>query len=197
MEIKEQVLPRREPIPGFERYVITDFGEVTNLKTGRVLKSSLASGGDLKLNLAIDKGRSKIVYIKHAVIGAFIGKIPGDAIVIHQDHRRGNCRLPNLGWITQTECVYIVEDADGYHLVRIPVDVKHGAATGAWCRKGHRLSLNGQEDVNTLFWSGGRTCLVCAPNGLSELVQYSLQYGVGKKPPLPNSYSALTPPIAA
>jgi hypothetical protein len=172
-------------IPQFGRYQITDWGQYRNAKTGRLLKSSLASGGHPKINLTADTGERKTVYTNVAVLTAFIGNLPDGATVLYRDGSRRNCRLPNLGWVTLTECVYIVEAGDGYQQVSVPLPLDLGAlpVTGE-CRNGHRLSLNGMEDDNTLFWGGGRVCRICdAPNGLPELVQYSLQFGVGGKPP--------------
>lgn len=178
-------------IPAFEQYSITDYGQVRNSKTGRLLKTSIASGGYPKLNLKSDTGQSKTVYTNVAVLSAFVGLIPEGAMILHQDRRRGNVRLPNLGWVTSTECVYVVEPlpgqryaepGDGYRLLRMPLDVKCGAATGGLCRNGHRLSLNGREDANTLIWSGNRVCRICdAPEGLPDFDSrylYNRQYGL-------------------
>jgi hypothetical protein len=165
-------------IPQFERYEITDYAQVRNSKTGRLLKTSLAPGGYPKLNLRTDTGQPKTVYTNVAVLSAFVGQIPDGAVILHQDSRRQNCRLPNLGWVTLTECTYIVESGDGYELLTIPLDVKYGPATGAFCGKDrdpHRLSLNGQEDANTLFWgSGNRVCRIC--NALDGLPEFDSRY---------------------
>ena len=138
-----------------------------------------------KLNLrAADTGQPKTVYTNAAVLSAFVGQIPDGATILHQDGRRGNIRLPNLGWATLTECVHVAEEkvGDGYQLLRMPLDVKCGAATGGLCRKGHRLSLNGLPDENTLFWSGYRVCRICdAPEGLPDFDSrylYNRQFGL-------------------
>jgi hypothetical protein len=171
-------------IPGFERYEITDFGQVRNSKTGRLMKSSMATGGYPKLNLrAAATGQPKTVYTNVAVLSAFVGNIPDDATILHRDRLRGNCRLPNLGWVTLTECTYVVESGDGYTLLTVPIDLEHGPATGAFCRNGHRLALNRRDDDNTLVWGvGNRVCRICnAPHGLPALDQsYSLHFGVGR-----------------
>jgi hypothetical protein len=127
-------------IPNFSKFEVADYGQVRNSKTGRLLKNSTTSGGYLKVSLKSDAGQPKTVYTNLAVLTAFFGEeIPGNATIIHRDGLRENCRLINLGWVTLTECVYVVESGDGYELVRIPVDVKGGPATGAFCRNGHPL----------------------------------------------------------
>lgn len=169
-------------IPAFEQYEITDYGQVRNSKTGRLLKTSLAPGGYPKMNLRADTGQPKTVFTNVAVLSAFVGQIPDGAMVLYQDGLRGNCRLPNLGWVTTTECVYVVEADDGYQLLKVPINLNSGATTGGLCRNGHRLSLNGLEDANTLFWSGNRVCRICdAPGGLPEFDSryvYNRQFGL-------------------
>ncbi len=172
-----------KPIPEFSRYEMTDWGQYRNAKTGRILKPSVAVGGFPKISLIADSGVRKTVYTGVAVLTAFVGPLPNGATVIYGDRSRRNCRLTNLGIRTSTECVYFVEAGDGYRAVTVPLpDLGVLPAIGQ-CSKKHRLSLTGMPDANTLFWGRNRVCRQCdAPNGLPELVQYSLEFGVGAKP---------------
>jgi hypothetical protein len=149
-----------EKIPNFSRYEVTDSAQFRNAKTGRLLES--------KINLTADCGKRKTVYANVAVLNAFVGDIPAGAVVLYRDRQKSNCRLPNLGLLVGDEFVHFEECGDGYRQVRTPVlcDLTRLPLLGE-CRNGHRLSLTGLPDANTLFWSGGRICRQCdAPNGL-------------------------------
>jgi hypothetical protein len=69
----------------------------------------------------------------------------------------------------------------GFGLVKVPTNLTALPVTG-WRRNGHRLSLNGLEDANTLFGSGKRVCRICgAPQGLPEFDSrylYNRQFGL-------------------
>jgi hypothetical protein len=175
-----------KPIPEFSRYEITDWGQFRNAKTGRILKPSLV-GDYPKISLTADSGERKTVYTGIAVLSAFIGEFPDDAVVLYQDGSKQNCRLINLGYETSAERVFVVEEGDGYQLVRTTLNFGVLPVIGQ-CSKGHRLSLNGQPDDNTLFWgrNGNRVCRKChAPNGLSECDPahvYNKHFGSGKPP---------------
>jgi NUMOD4 motif len=170
-----------KPIPEFSRYQVTDWGQFRNAKTGKILKPSLV-GDYPKISLTADSGERKTVYTGIAVLAAFIGELPDGAVVLYRDGSKQNCRLINLGYETSAERVFVVEEGDGYQLVRTTLNFGVLPVIGQ-CSKGHRLSLNGQPDDNTLFWGRNRVCRQCdAPNGLPEFAQYSLEFGVGQPP---------------
>jgi hypothetical protein len=192
------------PIPAFTRYEISVNGRVRNIKTGRFLKTSLATGGYPKLNLRNDHGRSATVFVNAAVLTAFVGKIPDNATFLYRDGSRQNVGLYNLGWETPKERTLIVQGIDGKpKLVTLPTVLSGRFKPSTVCRgmvvngrrlKGHPLSIDGNEDENTLTWGyGNRVCRMCdAPHGLPEPAQvYSLHFGVG----LPCSSIATSPDI--
>lgn len=186
------------PIPAFTRYDVSDTGRVRNIKTGRFLKTSLATGGYPKLNLRNDDGQSATVFVNAAVLTAFVGKIPDNATVLYRDGSRLNVNLYNLGWETPEERTLIVQGIDGNpKLITLPPvlsgrfkpsTVCRGPVVNGRRRKGHPLSIDGSEDENTLIWGyGNRVCRTCdAPHGLSTVdprYLYNRHFGIADQCP--------------
>lgn len=92
------------PIPGFENYVISENGTVTNLNTGRVLKPSLNENGYLYVALwKENKQRSQTLH--RLVATAYLPNPLYKPIVNHKDADRTNPHKDNLEWCTQSENV--------------------------------------------------------------------------------------------
>lgn len=187
------------PIPAFTRYEASNTGRIRNTKTGRIMQTSLATGGYPKLNLRNNNGQPATVFVNAAVLTAFVGKIPDNATVLYRDRSRRNVSLYNLGWDTPEERTLIVEGIDGSpKLITLPPvlsgrfkpsTVCRGAFVrdGGRRRKGHPLSIDGNEDENTYIWGyGNRVCRICdAPHGLPAVdtrYQYNPHFGLGQRP---------------
>ena len=88
-------------IEGFENYSVSDFGNVKNNRTGRILKQS-TTNGYLRLELKVNKLRSsKLVHV--LVARAFISNPDAKRCVDHIDNIRTNNNVSNLRWATHAE----------------------------------------------------------------------------------------------
>lgn len=92
------------PIKGYEDcYTIADTGVVTNIRTGRVLKSSLnKTTGYLYVTLC-RQGVNKTKSVHRLVALHFIPPVEGKPFVNHKDSDRTNPTKDNLEWCTQSE----------------------------------------------------------------------------------------------
>ena len=88
-------------IEGFENYSVSDFGNVKNNRTGRILKQSTTNGYP-RLELKVNKLRSsKLVHV--LVARAFISNPDAKRCVDHIDNIRTNNNVSNLRWATHAE----------------------------------------------------------------------------------------------
>ena len=63
-------------IEGFENYMVSDYGNVKNIKTGRIFKQSMTSDGYIRISLKLNKvADKKLVHI--LVANAFIANLDG------------------------------------------------------------------------------------------------------------------------
>ena len=89
-------------IEGFENYSVSDFGNVRNNKTGRIMKQTITSEGYIRIGLKLNKvERKKRVHI--LVANAFIANPDGKVCVDHIDNIRSNNNINNLRWATHVE----------------------------------------------------------------------------------------------
>ena len=84
-------------IPGYERYEISDEGEVRNSKTGRLLKSGYTNGGYRKVNLR-SNGVAVNARVHRLVAENFLPNTDGKTQVNHIDGDKTNNRVTNLEW---------------------------------------------------------------------------------------------------
>ena len=89
-------------IEGFENYSVSDFGNVRNNKTGRILKENIMPNGYLHMGLRKDKKQS-FHYVHRLVAQAFLPNLERKPRVDHIDNNKGNNNLLNLRWATATE----------------------------------------------------------------------------------------------
>ena len=91
-------------IEGHENYSVSDFGNVKNNKTGRILKPGLGSNKYLSVVLtkSIDKSRSTH-NIHRLVVEKFIQNTEKKKCVDHIDNKRTNNKLSNLRWATYSQ----------------------------------------------------------------------------------------------
>ncbi|MDO9713450.1 HNH endonuclease [Paracraurococcus lichenis] len=89
-------------IPGYPRYRISEFGEVEDLKAGKMLAVTSATRGAYpKVCLRDHIGNSVYGYLHRLVAFTFLGPPPvPDALVMHLDHNAQNNHHTNLKWGT-------------------------------------------------------------------------------------------------
>ena len=89
-------------IDGFEKYEVSNLGKVRNIKSGRVLKTSLNNNGYLRLFLCKNNKR-KHLYLHRIIATAFIDNPDEKPCVNHIDENKLNNDLSNLEWCTARE----------------------------------------------------------------------------------------------
>jgi hypothetical protein len=94
------------PIKGFSKYTVSNFGNVKNIKSGRILKQIKNTDGYLLVNLSNDLNEVYFKLIHILVIKAFIMNHENKDCVDHIDNDRSNNKLENLRWATQRENQY-------------------------------------------------------------------------------------------
>ena len=89
-------------IEGFENYSVSDFGNVKNNKTGRMLKNTIITVGYIQIGLMLNKVEcKKRVHI--LVAKAFIPNPESKSSVDHIDNCKTNNNITNLRWATSKE----------------------------------------------------------------------------------------------
>lgn len=85
-----------------KRYAISNYGNVKNLKTGKILKSQLRKDGYFQIGLEIkDK---KIMFLIHRLMAiAFISNPLDKKFINHINGIKADNRLENLEWVTHKE----------------------------------------------------------------------------------------------
>ncbi len=89
-------------IENHENYEISNFGNVRNTKTGRILKPSLNTKGYKMIKLHRD-GISTSADIHRLVGIAFIENPNGKMCIDHIDNNKTNNSLENLRWVSYSE----------------------------------------------------------------------------------------------
>lgn len=89
------------PITGYEdTYQISDFGNVRNIKTNKLMKLSKICNGHY-FTVGLSKGgKQKHFYIHRLVLLVFIGECPDGCQACHNDGNSLNNKLENLRWDT-------------------------------------------------------------------------------------------------
>lgn len=86
-------------IDGFEKYRVSEFGEVFNVKTGRKMKQQVNKSGYLTVSLCENK--KKHTYLVHRLVAfAFLENPMGYTEVNHRDENKTNNKVENLEWCT-------------------------------------------------------------------------------------------------
>jgi hypothetical protein len=92
-------------INGNENYSISNLGNIRNDTTGKLLKPSLQSGGQLQVKLTHNK-KTTGHYIHRLMAFAFVPLIEGLDMVRHIDLGKSNNTVSNLEWIQDPETIY-------------------------------------------------------------------------------------------
>ena len=88
-----------KPIDGSEKYSISNFGNVKNIKKNIVLKSDLSCGGYCRVRL----NSRKNIRVHRLVGKAFIPNPENKPFIDHIDRNRTNNNVENLRWCTCKE----------------------------------------------------------------------------------------------
>jgi len=96
-----------KPIPGYEKYLVSNMGRVMSNNTYSHAKPKLMSiinHGNGYLYVTLNKGNtSKNFYVHRLVAMAFLDNPDGLEQVDHKDHDRANNAVSNLEWVTAKE----------------------------------------------------------------------------------------------
>jgi len=125
---------RKEIIKGFENYLITEYGQVVNIKTNKVLKPSYDGWKYLKVILC-NNGVYKTMKIHRLLALHFIPNPENLPQVNHIDGKKDNNSLDNLEWCTAQQ------------------NVIHAHRTGLTTRDGKRS----QKQIDHIIGLGKRT----------------------------------------
>lgn len=91
------------PAPGFEKnYLVSNFGAIKNIRSGRILAVSYSNCGYARLNLSVD-GVAKRKSVHRLVAEAFIPKNGDGYQVNHIDGNKKNNNVENLEWVTPSD----------------------------------------------------------------------------------------------
>lgn len=92
-------------IEEFPNYMVSEFGEVLHIKSGRFRKKQKSTNGYYHLNFNIP-GKNKIITKKlHRLVAlCFIGQPPeGKNLINHKDGNKLNNHYSNLEWVNELE----------------------------------------------------------------------------------------------
>lgn len=89
-------------IKDFTNYSISEFGDVRNDKTGRILAKPITKGGYVQYGLR-ENGKVHKLYSHRLVAKHFLSKVEGKDEVNHIDEDKQNNHFSNLEWCTTRE----------------------------------------------------------------------------------------------
>lgn len=90
------------PINGYPNYLVSDYGEVINIKTGKALKPYRVGDGYLRVDLR-HKSKRRQVAIHQLVAEYFVPNEEGKTQINHRDGDKLNNNYSNLEWCTPKE----------------------------------------------------------------------------------------------
>jgi len=108
------------PVAGFDKYEVSNYGEVRNVETGRILAPSTHNCGYLKYGLW-KNGELSSRYAHRLVAEAFLPNPDNHRTVNHIDGCKKNNHLFNLQWASDSENISHYIEAGGMHRVPRPV----------------------------------------------------------------------------
>jgi hypothetical protein len=89
-------------IIGFENYEVSNYGNVRNITTGKIMKSSLNKDGYYIIDLYHNNKRK--TFLLHRLVGkAFIDNPQNKSMIDHIDNDRTNNNVNNLRWASNSE----------------------------------------------------------------------------------------------
>lgn len=142
-------------IRNFSRYEISEFGEVRNTLTGKILKPGYDKDGYRRHMLKNDLGRSKEIRVHQAVADTFIAIRQSGQIIAHRDGIKLNNHFSNLRFSTHAENM-----AD---------KILHGTSRkGKDCMGNAKLNAVDVEIIHQLIASGSPLKVIAARFGVGR-----------------------------
>ena len=86
----------------YENYEVSNFGNVRNKKTKKILKQSIDSCGYLHICLS-KNGKNKTFRVHRLVAPAFIDNLENKNEIDHKDRNKQNNNFNNLRWCSRSE----------------------------------------------------------------------------------------------
>lgn len=95
------IVEQWKPVVGYEGlYEVSDQGRVKSLRSGKIMKLSVANTGYMQLQLSA-KPRRNVCHVHRLVLEAFVGPAPIGMEGCHANGIRTDNRLSNLRWDTR------------------------------------------------------------------------------------------------
>ena len=90
------------PIDGYDNYFISNFGNIKNSKTNKIMKQSNHRQGYKRIGLT--KNGKQIFFLIHRLVGnAFLENPDKKQMIDHIDENKANNNVKNLRWATRKE----------------------------------------------------------------------------------------------
>ena len=84
--------------------MVSDQGEIKNIKTGRILKQSPNQHGYSRVSISNGTGKNPTIAFPHRLVAElFIPKEDGKTVVNHKNGIKTDAREDNLEWVTYKE----------------------------------------------------------------------------------------------
>lgn len=119
-----------------DKYSVSNYGNIRNDSTNKILKVSVNHKGYLKTNLSIN-GKLKTVFPHILVANLFLKKQKENLQVNHKDGNKLNNKVTNLEWVTASE------------------NIKHAYINGL--NKGNGITVY-QKDLNGNIIASFKSC---------------------------------------
>ena len=90
------------PVDGYSNYFISNFGNIKNSKTNRIMKPYNHPQGYKRI-IIYENGNIKKIYIHRLVAIAFLENPDNKKVIDHIDNNPANNNVKNLRWATQKD----------------------------------------------------------------------------------------------
>jgi hypothetical protein len=91
-------------IDGYDKYAVSSFGNIKNVKTGRILKPMLSKKGYHRIDLSNKNNkRRRSVSIHRVVASMFIPNLDNKPLIGHINNDKSDNSILNLRWCTNQE----------------------------------------------------------------------------------------------
>ena len=91
-----------KPIDGYDNYFVSNFGNIKNSKTNKILKQKTEKNGYKRIGLFINGNRK--MFLIHRLVGkAFLENPDNKPMIDHIDENKSNNNVKNLRWATNQD----------------------------------------------------------------------------------------------
>ena len=94
-----------KPIDGYDNYLVSNFGNVKNSKTNKIMSPATHRYGYKRITLC-KNGNCKNFYIHRLVALAFLENIDNKKVIDHIDNNPANNNVKNIRWATSKDNCY-------------------------------------------------------------------------------------------